>query len=403
MTTIATRTATLILGVTSGALAVTRRRSTFPLSGSDDGTTIKGRPFERSFVRSVGARLTHFPGAILIAGVLVAIWSACHSASIFPEGAAGTVLSTAIGTIVLVSVSMIKSEANRRRETLMRQRLEQHLAAPVVRRILHSPDELKLVGERREITALFTDLEGFTAMMRRTDPTTLLSILDSYFEGVATIVAAYGGMIDKIVGDAVHVFFNATTDLEDHPYEAIKCAIEVRAWTEEFRLSPNTAKISFGRTRIGIETGPAIVGDVGICAKLDYTAHGEAVVVASRLERANKELGSSICIGPVAATRCPQKLLRPLGTITLKGFEKVSPDGCSNATPVFEPWPCEAPTDWRRAYLAAIRLYDQDPEGAARWFDQLSAEQAVDEVTRRIAFEMLAGTWRRYSCSLASA
>jgi adenylate cyclase len=146
---------------------------------------------------------------------------------------------------------------------------------------------------------------------------------------MATIIIAHGGMIDKIVGDAVHALVNVPNDLKDHPQKAVECAIALRSWSEDFRHRPEVAMICFGRTRIGLETGPAIVGDVGIRAKLDYTAHGDAVNVAARLEAANKKLGSSICIGPVAASRCNQSLLRPLGKIVVRGRD--------DAMTVFEP------------------------------------------------------------------
>jgi len=199
--------------------------------------------------------------------------------------------------------------------------------------------------ERREVTAVFTDIEGFTAMTRHLDPAILVNTLDNYFEGMATIIIAHGGMIDKIVGDAVHALFNAPTDLKDHPQKAVECAIALRSWSEVFRHRPEVAAIGFGRTRIGLETGPAIVGDVGIRTKLDYTAHGDAVNVAARLEAANKELGSSICVGPVAASRCDQSLLRPLGKIIVRGRDDVMT--------VFEPWTSRPPISLGQSERAA--------------------------------------------------
>jgi adenylate cyclase len=89
--------------------------------------------------------------------------------------------------------------------------------------------------------------------------------------------------------------------------------------TEQIRASPRGRRLQLGRTRIGIETGPAIVGDVGGSRKLDYTAYGNAINRAARLEAANKELGSSICIGPGTAARLAPGTLRPLGTITVRG------------------------------------------------------------------------------------
>ncbi|MDP3320694.1 MAG: adenylate/guanylate cyclase domain-containing protein, partial [Bosea sp. (in: a-proteobacteria)] len=213
---------------------------------------------------------------------------------------------------------------SRWREARLRRRFEQHLAPGVVERIVADPGSLKLSGERREVTALFTDIEGFTQTTREAGPEQLVAVLDGYFEGVTRIVGAHGGMVDKLVGDAVHALFNAPFDLEDHPRRALACAVAILDWTETYRATGLAAAIGLGRTRQGLETGIAIVGDVGVGAKLDYTAHGEAVNMAARLEALNKELGSSICVGPVAASRCDPALLRLLGTVELRGVGPVA-------------------------------------------------------------------------------
>lgn len=159
---------------------------------------------------------------------------------------------------------------------------------------------MKLQGERRIITALFTDIEGFTAMTERLQPEALIDVLDAYFADVSAIVIRHGGMIDKIVGDAVHAFFNAPFDLDDHPAKALDCAFEIVAFTEVFRTRPEIASHALGRTRIGIETGPVVLGDVGRGSKLDYTAHGSAVNTAARLEALNARFSTAICSGPNA-------------------------------------------------------------------------------------------------------
>jgi adenylate cyclase len=250
----------------------------------------------------------------------------------------------------------------------------------VVRRIVEQPNLVKLTGERREVTSLFTDIESFTATMHRASPEELVETLDQYFEGVASIVIDHGGMVDKIVGDGVHALFNAPIDIENHPQRAVECAIAIRAWSESFRRRDPAAPIGLGGTRIGIETGLAIVGDVGIQSKLDYTAHGDSVNMAARLEACNKELGSAICVGPGAAGRCDPALLRPLGQLAVRGRDE--------PIAVFEPWPDDAPSAWREAYLKAYAMLTSDPAHAAILLQKLIAERPADLAMHRLGERM---------------
>ncbi|MBL8574752.1 MAG: adenylate/guanylate cyclase domain-containing protein [Hyphomicrobiaceae bacterium] len=205
------------------------------------------------------------------------------------------------------------------RERALRRRFEQHLAPDVVARLIAEPDLLRLDGEEREVTALFTDIEGFTAMTDRADPRAVVAALDGYFAAVSDVVIAHGGMIDKFVGDAVHALFGAPLDLAGHPERALDCAVAIAAATDAYRRRADIAALGFGRTRIGIETGRAIVGDVGGGRKLDYTAHGTAINTAARLEAANKDLGTAILVGPDAAAQIPPARLRPVGRLDLRG------------------------------------------------------------------------------------
>src|SRR5262249_30123852 len=224
--------------------------------------------------------------------------------------------------VALVSFSAASLGAyaeNERRARALQQRFEQHLAPEIVKRLAQNPDLLRLEGELREITALFTDLEDFTAMTERINPRHLVALLDQYLDDITRTVVAHGGMVEKIVGDAVHAIFNAPLDLPDHPRRAYECARAIIAVSEDVRTRPLARELGLGRTRVGIETGPVIVGDVGGGRKLDYTAHGTAMNTAARLEAANKELGSSICIGPVAAGRLDPSSVRSLGKLAVRG------------------------------------------------------------------------------------
>jgi adenylate cyclase len=258
--------------------------------------------------------------ALSIALLSGLIWSGAIALAAGPQLLIDPLLPTVMAFTVFAVVSTLNFAITQQREARVRQRFAQHLAPQVVSMIVSDPNLVKLTGERREITALFTDIEGFTTMTDRLGPQELVSLLDRYFEGVAAIVMKHGGMIDKLVGDAVHAFFNAPLDQSEHWRHAIACGIEIRSWTEAFRASPENRAAQMGKTRIGIETGDAVVGDVGIAAKLDYTAHGNAINIAARLEAANKDLGSTICIGSGAAERFGKDRLNPLGTVQLRGL-----------------------------------------------------------------------------------
>jgi adenylate cyclase len=240
---------------------------------------------------------------------------------------------------------------------------------------------LKLTGEKRELTALFTDVENFTAMTHRAQPEQLIAALDAYVEGATDIIIKHGGMVDKIVGDAVHAFFNAPIDLDQHTRRAVDCAIALRDWASAFQLCSAPAALGFGRTRIGVETGDAIVGDIGLHTKLDYTAHGDVVNAAARLEAANKELGSTICIGPVAASRLDPSTIRPLGRISVRGREE--------AMAVFEPWPADTPSALRERYLAAFGLIETDSKRAVELLEELALECGSDPVPAAAARRLL--------------
>lgn len=218
-----------------------------------------------------------------------------------------------VGLIPVQVTALILFSATLRERRAIERRFAQHLPAEVVAKIADDPSRIKIDGEEREITALFTDIEGFTAMTERASPKELIALLDAYVETTAGIVVAHGGMVDKVVGDALHAFFNAPMDCDDHPRKALACARQLLAATERLRASPLGVKLALGRTRIGIETGPAILGDIGGGRKLDYTAHGPAINAAAKLEAANKTLGTSILIGPGAAARLQDEDLRPVG------------------------------------------------------------------------------------------
>lgn len=268
---------------------------------------------------AAGAWIAPILGSVVTAGGVFAFLAAVLAAA-----GAGLLIDPVTPLVAALAghggAALVAFARQRRDAGRIRRRFEQHLAPQVVDLIVRDPSLLRLAGERRVVTALFTDVAEFTAMTRRAEPEALVAVLDAYFEGMTRIVVAHGGMIDKFVGDAVHAFFNAPLDRPDHAVAAVDCAVELVRWSEAMRREPGPAALGFGLTRVGIETGAAIVGEIGLGSKLDYTAHGDAVNAAARLEAANKILGTRICIGPGTAALCPPGRLRRSGTVDLRGI-----------------------------------------------------------------------------------
>lgn len=254
--------------------------------------------------------------ALALALILATVWA---TGAFALHRATGWLIDPALPPLALVAAAFgalsVQAALATRAERALRQRMGQILPPAVVARLAAAPDLLRLKGEQREITALFTDLEGFSTTAAGLPPEALIALLDRYFTAINAVILRHGGMVDKIVGDAVHAFFNAPLDQPEPVESALSAAAEILEVTERLRAELP----ALGRTRIGIETGPAILGDVGAGGRIDYTAHGACVNLAARLQEAGKTLGPAIIIGPGASARA-RRPLTALGTHALRSF-----------------------------------------------------------------------------------
>ncbi len=176
-----------------------------------------------------------------------------------------------------------------------------------------------LSSRRRDVTAMFTDVAGFTKLVETLAPETLVDLLNRYFAGMTAIVFTHGGTVAKVMGDALHVLFGAPADQSDHAARAVACGLELDTFAEAFRAEAAGQGIAFGQTRIGVHTGPAIVGDFGGGRFFDYSAYGDTINTAARLENANKTLGTRICVSADVAQLIPSFVGRPVGDLLLRG------------------------------------------------------------------------------------
>ena len=193
---------------------------------------------------------------------------------------------------------------------LIKKQFEHYLDPRQVKALQSDPSLLKLGGERRNCTFLFTDVRGFTAMSETMEPEEVTKIMNQALTIQSDTVKKYDGMVDKYIGDAMMAIFNAPLDLENHEEAAVLCAKEIQ---DQFKSSKISVEIG-----IGVNTGPAVVGNMGSETRFDYTAIGDTVNLAARLESSTKEVGKDIVIGESTAKACSFPLA-VLPSITVKG------------------------------------------------------------------------------------
>jgi adenylate cyclase len=171
----------------------------------------------------------------------------------------------------------------------------------------------------RDVATIFTDITGFTSLVENTRPELLGELLNEYVGGMTDVVFAHEGTVAKIIGDAIQVLFNAPGEQPDFAARAVACAHDLDAWAEGFRKRWKEKDVSFGATRVGVHAGPALVGNFGGGRFFDYTAYGDTINTAARLEAANKFLGTRICVSAAIAAGVADFQGRPVGDLMLRG------------------------------------------------------------------------------------
>ncbi|HTZ80137.1 MAG TPA: adenylate/guanylate cyclase domain-containing protein [Stellaceae bacterium] len=246
-----------------------------------------------------------------------------------------------------------------------------YVSPKVVHQLLSDPKRLSLEGERREMTFLFTDVAGFTTLSEGVESHQLAQVLNEYLDGMCQVILKYDGTVDKFIGDAVFAIFNAPTDQSDHAERAVRCALDIDRFAEQFRAGQNAAGVPFGVTRIGIHGGTATVGNFGSHERMEYTALGDAVNTASRLEGLNKYFGTRICVSEVTSSRCRNVAFRPIGLVVVKGK--------TQALGINEPLSEErAAADYIARYRQAYQRLEAGAEDALALFEALHAENPYD-------------------------
>ncbi|MBI4985633.1 MAG: adenylate/guanylate cyclase domain-containing protein [Rhodocyclales bacterium] len=302
--------------------------------------------------RALGALGTSWAAALLLACTLCAApalrrWHPWWS-GIWIAGLAGAALGVsywlfgersqwlpALATVLTlaltyVGMGMVSYLAERRRAAQIKDTFSKYVAPQVVEQMVANPDLVRLGGERRELTLLFSDLAGFTSMSEKLPPETVARVINLYLTEMTRIIIASGGTVDKFIGDAVMAFWGAPLADADHARHGVAAAIAMQEAMA--RLQPQFIALGAGTVglRIGVHSGPAIVGNMGSEERFDYTALGDTVNLAARLEGVNKMYGTKILISGATADRLG-------GGVSLRAVDRVRVKGKAQPVDIFTP------------------------------------------------------------------
>lgn len=263
----------------------------------------------------------------------------------------------------------------RRRARQTRAMFAQYVPPAVVSRLIAQPELMRLGGEAREVTLMFTDLANFTTLSEQLSAEQTVEVLTAYFNAMTPIVHATGGTVDKFIGDAVMAFWGAPLDDPQHAEHAVTAAISMQQAMQVLVADLRARGLPPIHMRIGLHTGRVVVGNVGSEQRFSYTAIGDAVNLAARLEGANKAFGTGILLSAATAAQLPSSVaLRALDDVVVKG--KTEP------VRVFTPCDDAAVRD---ASLAALNAFHaRDWNGAGGYLAQVLARVPGDAAALRL-------------------
>lgn len=257
----------------------------------------------------------------LIANAVIAIVIVIGSNNLFDMGVAVPSAALLIVAIVTTLILFAYRYVHNRRETrAIYDAFKRYVSPTVLKEILRHPEKVVFGGEERTVTILFCDIRSFTTLSESMSATDLVTLLNRYFAAMSKEIIATGGVIDKYIGDAIMAFWGAPLDDEDHAVHATRAAQGMVRALEVFNkelASEGKAPIAIG---IGLASGPAVVGNIGSDERVDYTAMGDTVNTASRLEGLTKEYKRQLIVSHKTKELLGDEFeTEPLGEVMVKG------------------------------------------------------------------------------------
>ena len=227
-------------------------------------------------------------------------------------------LIASVFSIIVINTRFYISEMGQK--AMIREMFGQYLSPKVVENLVDDPRKIQLGGEEREMTAFFSDIQGFSSISERLTPTELVQLLNDYLTDMCDIILGAEGTVDKFEGDSIMAFWGAPTRQADHAKRACFAAIEMNDRLIELRVRALQKGVTPLVVRMGVNTGTMVVGNMGSKQRMNYTVMGDAVNLASRLEGANKAYGSGMMISESTYRSCEADIdVRELDRITVVG------------------------------------------------------------------------------------
>ncbi len=278
--------------------------------------------------------------------------------------------------IAFTAVTAAARSAGAAQRSFAQGALGKYIPRDIAQQIIDQPELLSLGGEKREIYVLFSDLEGFTKMSHAIEPEMVAKLLNRYLEMLSQVVLDHGGVIDKFVGDAVVAFWGAPIARPDDAERAMKAGYAMWKAGEDFRaevaaMDPNLPRI--GKTRVGLHFGEAVIGNFGGDTRIQYTALGDSMNTAARLEAANKPLGSNVSASREFFEKSNPDWWVPMGRIVLRGR--------SQPVDIYQPRP-DLPPESRAKLTEAAQLSESQYDVALQLIDEVAAMHPADEALR---------------------
>jgi adenylate cyclase len=273
-------------------------------------------------------------------------------------------------TLTLVGSSLVNYATEGRQKRYIKSAFKQYLSPAVIEQLIAHPESLKLGGERRELSIYFSDLQGFTSLSEMLSPEELTTLLNEYLSAMTDIIQEEGGTIDKYEGDAIIAFWNAPLQQSDHAVRAVRAALRCQSALSDLRPYFKTKAGKDLFMRIGLNSGPAVVGNMGSRTRFDYTMLGDAVNLASRLEGVNKQFRTYI----MASADTVQRIG---GAYPARELARVGVVGRKEPVTVYEPMlpkTYDAHKETLAAFAAALKtFYAGSFEEAERMFQRIAA------------------------------